>query len=301
MKRRLLRGAALAALGFVALAGLRLGYGYWAHPNRVRGGGEEVAAPSSFQYESKNYASKKVRRGAVTAVDQKYEKIADVRATSRDFERDEVALRGAIDSHDGLVQYERREGLAGQRTLHMAVGVDPARFDDFIARVQAIGRSTFVQVSKNDKTNDFEKLEAQRAALVETRDALVALEGRGGSIEEQVTLQQRILELRQSIQDLGIELGEFDSEHEFCTVKVTLAESHPSAAVAITIPFVHRARVALAWTLPVYLRLLGLLLSGALIALVLLVAAEKWELVQRVRSREDRIELGTALHSHDRA
>ena len=38
-------------------------------------------------------------------------------------------------------------------------------------------------------------------------------------------MENKILEVEESIQKLGVKLGEFDTENEFCTIKFSLSES----------------------------------------------------------------------------
>ena len=61
-------------------------------------------------------------------------------------------------------------------------------------------------------------------------------------------------------------------------MKFGLAESGPAPAVIAGIPWWRRAKVALEWTIPIYLRLLGI---GALSALLLLLGAVAVEQLQR--------------------
>jgi hypothetical protein len=280
MKRRLIRGVLWLGAGFVVLFGLRLGYGYLAHPTESTGA-DHYQVPSSFEFAEKNYASRqgKSAGGGAPASGQKYEKIADIRARTGEFEPAEARLRQTTARFEGLIQYERKQGLAGERLLHLAVGVDPARFDDYIAEVRGIGELSFLHIEKHDKTNDFKELEAQRQSLEETRVALADLKGRGGSIDEQVALEERILAVRERIQALAIQLGEFDDENEFCTVKVALAETRAPVAAA-GIPIWHRAKVAFEWSVQFYLRLLGILLCGALLILVLVVVLERLKVAE---------------------
>ena len=194
---------------------LRLFYGYLAHPN----GKQTQQQLSSFEFVTKNYATKRYKGakagGPVSALNQKYEKIADLRVRTDRFDAAEATLRNATRDVSGLIQFERRHGLSGQRTLHLAVGVAPAEFDKFIARLQAIGTLSYIQVQKHDRTNDFKQLEASRVALHETQQSLVALKSKGGSIKELVELENQILDLRRQIHNLGIKLGEFAEDSEF--------------------------------------------------------------------------------------
>ncbi|MEZ4439879.1 MAG: DUF4349 domain-containing protein [Polyangiaceae bacterium] len=282
MPPKLRRGLSILALGFVVLFSLRLAYGYHSQPNR-EAGGPPPAVATAFELDKHNYASSKMHRrkggdGGTATVDQKYERVAQLSMQSRDFASDEKEIRDVVGQHRGLVQFEERSGLSGGQTLQLAVGVDPARFDELVQALRKIGELASIHIHKVDKTNDYKELQAARRALVATRDALTALKTQGGRVDELMSLEQSILEHEERIQKLGVQLGEFDEENEFCTVKLTLAELAPLAAV--TIPFVHRAKVAFEWTAVFYLRLVGIALGGALLLLVLLALAQRLRAVQ---------------------
>jgi hypothetical protein len=284
MRRYIVRGLAWAALGFVVLWGLRLGAGYLERPNGHTTTVRQGAVGDGFELEKRNYASSKVMRNTadqagnavMAAMDQKYERVADVRARARAFDDDEAALRAAAAEHAGVVQLEHKQGLRGARVLHLAVGVPPDRFDAFVAAARQIGVETYLTIDKQDRTNAWRELEAKRATLEATRASLVALKQQSGSIQERTALEDRILEIHEQLQTLGVSLGDFDQVNELCTVKLTLAEeSTTRVATGPVIPLWQRARVAFEWAVPMYLRLLGALLSGVLIALVGSVVAER--------------------------
>ena len=287
MRHTLVRAIAWTAVGFVVLFGLRLGYGYLdprSPDRRVSGGGEG----EGFELEKRNYASAKIQRGGdgALAIDQKYERIADVRASSTAFERDEAAMRAAANAHGGVVQLEQKRGLAGARRLHLAVGVPPDRFDAFVTAMREVGTITHLTVDKQDRTNDFKELAAKRAALDSTRAAMAALEARNGSVAEMIQLQDRLLELEREIQDLGVSLGDFDAVNELCTVKLTLTETKATVIAAPHIPVWRRARIAFEWTVPRYLQLCLIALAGALAALISVTLLERLGAIARlVRAR----------------
>ena len=107
---------------------------------------------------------------------------------------------------------------------------------------------------------------------------------------QRTALEDRILEIQEQLQTLGVSLGDFDQVNELCTVKLTLLEETTTRiTVGPTIPLWRRARVAFEWTVPIYLRLCGALLSGVLFALIAAVVAERvrpWgKLAARVEAR----------------
>ncbi|MCE9578440.1 MAG: DUF4349 domain-containing protein [Deltaproteobacteria bacterium] len=278
MRKTVIRSIALAALGFVLLFGARLGLGYLEHPEGVDRADQvdnNNDSGGGFENEKHNYASQKVAsRTQGAAIDQKYERVADLRAQTRAFDADETAIRAATAQQAGVIQLEHKQGLAGGRVLQLAVGVTPERFDAYVDAIRAIGKGAHLTVDKQDRTNSFKELAAKRAVLEATRDALVALKAHSGSIQEMVALEDRILDVHQQIQSLGISLGEFDEVNELCTVKITLTEAREVAA-GPTIPFARRVRIAFEWAVPFYLRLLGILLTAVLIALAGVVAFER--------------------------
>lgn len=247
-------------IGFIVLFLLRLGYGYWQLPNGEIQSQDFV--PQNFRGSwdfaagVKNYASKKYKRRSVSpappsgGADQKYEKVANVGLKTRAFDDDEKRVRELIKTNSALIQFEQRRGLEGRRVLQLAIGVDPERFDDFVDKIQTYGKLTALTVNKSDKTNEYRELIAKRSALEKTREALTALKQREGQIKSMIELEQQILSLEQQIQGLGVNLGDFDSENEFVTVKVLLAEA--GKAVIRNISIVQRMLVAFVWTAKYY-------------------------------------------------
>ncbi len=262
--------------GFIALFAVRLAYEYVAGPDRAgisqpqqsRGG---MVGMFSFASGVKNYASTKLKSLSTTAgvtaagggVDQKYEKIASVGLRSKDFDADEKGLRGLIAENSALVQFEQREGLEGRRTLRLAIGVAPDLFDVFVEKVQTFGRLSGLTINKTDKTNEYRELKAKRVSLEKALSSLGELKQREGKVGEMIDLEKRILELQEAIQSLGVNLGDFDAENEFVTVKVLLAEGAAAASRGVAV--FKRAMKALEWTVETY-ALIWLGLAGALVA-----------------------------------
>lgn len=230
-----LKAAVLAALIFVALLAIRF---MTVGPNGPTGAWEFPinAAVDAFEIGRKNYASSKKFDGlgagqavsaafdAAAAGAQKYEKIGSLTQVSTEFEADRSKIDDLIKGNTGVVQLERATGLKGGRSLQLGIGVPPDKFDGFIEGVRLVGKSIAIEVVKNDKTNDYLQLRAKRATLDKARTALEELRASGGSTEERVNVQNRLTEIEQQIQDLGVSLGEFDTQNELCTVKLTLQE-----------------------------------------------------------------------------
>ncbi len=265
-RKRIFRIVKLFLLGFVVLYSFRLIYGYSDSSSK---GNEEYEYISDFfdNMESgdmlkRNYASTRYSKSeskgkeisdAVSSAplpqgsEQKFEKIASLKSKTAEFEKDEKNIRAYVKKFNSLIQYEHNEGNPGSRQLHLSIGVPPENFDVMLAELKKTGSIKSIQVTKTDKTNEYRNLNAQKASLEKTRNVLIELQNKDGKIDEYMSLSNRILEIEQQLQELGVSLGDFDTENEFCTVHMTIVEGK-----FIPISFMHRAKVALEWTINYY-------------------------------------------------
>ncbi len=274
--RTLKRTAIVFVIGFLALFALRFAYSYVKQPIRPPQSGGIVQTFSAgglqFAKDLRNYASTKVKfqpaqvGGAFRSIDQKYEKIANVGLRTLEFEKDETKLRTLIKENSALIQFEQRQGLKRSRSLRLAIGVNPEKFDPFVAEVRTIGKVYKLTIDKSDKTNEYRDLQAKRASLETSRKALTDLKQREGDIAAMVELEKQILKLEQAIQALGVSLGDFDVENEFVTVKVLLAETRRKIVRNISIW--KRLLDTLFWTLPAYAVIWLVLAAAAFTGLV---------------------------------
>jgi hypothetical protein len=289
MKHRILKGLLYIAIGFVLMFGCRLTYGYMFSTRgapltdvaMTRAAISDALILSEGGRNIKgNYASEKlkVQRGDTfeASVDQKYEKVASVASQTNAFDDDEKAVRELTKKYNAMIQFEHSSGLPQSRYVDLTIGVPPDRFDPLVADLQRIGELTTIRIDKTDKTNEYKELKAKRASLEKTRDALSGLKTKTGSIEEFTTLENRILEIDEQIQETGVKLGEYDQENEFCTVELSLVEKGPAPA---GISFRHRVVVAAGWTMRYYTILLGLLFFGAALTLLVVVILQRLNVI----------------------
>lgn len=257
---------------FLLLYTLRLGYGFYRWPNGVVTVTNSNVANNDFNSSGdmnfgndfgskRNYASTKYMNNTVvtdatsvapSAYDQKYEKVATVSSQSNKFEEDLASVKSIIKKYEGLIQYEQQSGLAENRYLHLAIGIPPDNFDDAVEGLKKIGKLTYIRIDKTDKTNEFQKLKASRAALEAQLASLIKLKTHEGKIEELMELEEKILSINSQLQSLGVSLGEFDSQNEFCTVKFTLREVKKDVESISNIPIYQRLYYAFTWTAKYY-------------------------------------------------
>lgn len=286
MNSQLRRGLLVILLGYLLLAA-----GYFIY---LENGGDPGCGGGEFRYSTqtklraermmmempaiaeaapavRNYASE-LRRSAGGAVDQKYEKIGTVSATTETFEADERVARAAVADFHGTIQGEALTSDGGARSLRWTIGVPPDDFDRAVGALRGIGRVESFGITKTDRTNAYLELRARSTTLEQARDALRALKAQGGKIDELVKLEHEILDLEGRIQDLGVQLGNYDRANELCTVRFNLEERRP---VPEGHPHLDRLAVAIAWAAKVYVALLAAGAVGLLCLVLALVVAQK--------------------------
>jgi hypothetical protein len=281
-KTRLFRVILLSMLGFFLLFVFRFIYGYTTGMAEMRE--ENFSDLFSEQNELKrNYASdrykfqKSENSSGITAapaqefsVDQKYEKTATVKSKSAEFEKDDKALRGEIKRFNAIVQYEQNSGKKGNRALNLLLGVAPEKFDTLYQVLMKIGRVVSTEITKVDKTSEFKNLNAKKASLDITRQSLLEIKRQNGRIDEFINLQNRILEIEKELQGLGVLLGDFAEENEFCTVRFSMVESK-----VIQVTLLHRLKVAFEWAIQYFLLFLCILAAATTFAFFLLLIIDK--------------------------
>lgn len=278
-------GKWFAAL-FVLLFVFRLIYGYVATDDNT-GSDYSDNFFSSIGNLRKNYASEKmqmkndVQTSQNIASNQKFEKTASLKTKTSEFEKDEKQLKLKSRSYHAVIQYEQNLGQKGNRQIHLLIGVNPALFDSFYVDIQKIGVLKATEIIKVDKTNEYRQLNAKKASLEKTLQSLNDLKAKGGEIADFVALNDKILEIEEKAQELGVELGNFDAENEFCTVKLSMYEG----ATVKNISFIHRLKVALEWTIKYFAIITLTMLVLTLIVFVLLLIVDNLKIMNVINKK----------------
>ena len=283
-KARLIKTIAFLAAGFVLLFLFRFIYGYTTGLNELQEEdfsnffSDNESLSLKKNYASDNYKFKRLESTLTNAVaqphefdvNQKYEKTATVRNRSREFEKDEKLIRSTIKKFNAIIQYEQNAGRPGNRNIHFLIGTPPEKFDSLYTEVLKIGIVGSKEITKIDKTNEYKNLNAKKASLEITRQSLLDIKRQSGKIDEYINLQNRILEIEQELQSLGVQLGDFNEENEFCTVRLSLSETREVKVSAL-----HRAKVAFEWTVQYYLLMLCIVAAAAVFGFFFLLIIDK--------------------------
>jgi hypothetical protein len=272
---------------FFMLFFFRLMYGYVEknNSNSINNSGDFFSSITDLR---KNYASEKggndikfsPNQGASPSFssNQKYEKTASIKSKSSKFEDDKAKTERVTKDFKAVIQYEKNEGKKGNREIHLLIGVNPILFDSFYLEIQKIGTLNATEITKIDKTNEYRQLNAKKVSLEKTLASLIELKSRGGAITDYVALHDKILEIEDKMQGLGVELGNFDTENEFCSIRFSLYEGASEKQISL----IYRIKIALEWTIKYYgIMVFSLFcLSGFIFIFILLLIIGKLNLIK---------------------
>jgi hypothetical protein len=286
LRSRMMRIAGWLVAGFFLLFLFRLLYGYTSRMDfREESSFENFFENFQQSRIRKNYASDsyKYQKQVVNTINpqntgqininQKYEKTANIQTKTGGFDKDENTIRTQIKNYNGIIQFEEKRGRKGSRNLHLLIGIPPEKFDSFYVQVIKIGTLKINEITKIDKTNEYKELNAKKTSLEKTRNSLIELKKQSGKIEEYIELENRILETESQLQDLGVLLGNFDEENEFCTVKISVLEGE-----TIEVSFLHRIKVAFEWAIRFYLQFMLIVLLCITTSFFILLIIDKLKL-----------------------
>lgn len=271
---------------FIFLFIFRLIYGYVA-TDKSYGSDYSDNFFGSIDNLRKNYASEKismkenVQVASNIASNQKFEKTASIKTKTSEFEKDEKLIKEKTRNFNSVIQYEQNLGQKGNRQIHLLIGVNPSKFDSFYLEVQKIGVIRATEITKVDKTNEYRQLNAKKASIEKTIQSLNDLKAKGGQISDFVSLNDKILEIEAKAQELGVELGNFDTENEFCTIKLSMYEG----ATEKNISFIQRVKVALEWTIKNFAIIVFATLISTLTILVLLLIIDKLKVINTINNK----------------
>ena len=171
--------------------------------------------------------------GSIEILEQKYEQVATISAKTVSFDDDLAKLDTAIEQAQAVIQTEAAQGLAGNRKVTRVIGVKPQYFDSCLEAVKEVGILNSSTSQKNDKTYEYRQMLAQKQELEKRLESYVSLRERSGSINEMLSLEDKIIEVESLLLQQAVDLGEYSDDNALCTINISLYEGNPASMARI--------------------------------------------------------------------
>ena len=111
-----------------------------------------------------------------------------------------------------------------QKNASMTLRVPSAQADTFLAEVSAQSNITQQNESVNDVTLEYVDLESHKKVLIAEQDNLLDMLEASTKLEDMITLENRISELRYQIESMESQLRTFDNKVDYTTIALHVTE-----------------------------------------------------------------------------
>ncbi|MBR6428684.1 MAG: DUF4349 domain-containing protein [Clostridia bacterium] len=138
------------------------------------------------------------------------------------------ALGGYVESftvgEKGSYAYASDSLTRPLRRASMVVRIPAEKLDEFLSNVEGLGNVISKAQSTKDITDSYVDTEARLASLRTEYDTLLGLLEKASSLDEILTLQERLTEVRYSIESYERTIRTYDSQIAFSTVSLEISE-----------------------------------------------------------------------------
>ncbi len=117
----------------------------------------------------------------------------------------------------------------GSQTGNVTIRVPVDRFEDALAKLRELGKALQVETKVQDVTGQFVDLEARLRNRKREEQEVLRLYGRGGHLEDIIKVEERLAEVRESIEQLEGQMRLMRSQTDLSTIDIRLSERGEAA------------------------------------------------------------------------
>ena len=110
------------------------------------------------------------------------------------------------------------------RYSNMTVRIPSDKLDGFIANVKETANVTYISESTEDITLRYVDVESRKIALETERDRLLELLEKAETVEDIITIESRLSEVRYQLESYASQLRTFDNQVDYSTVHINISE-----------------------------------------------------------------------------
>ena len=170
--------------------------------------------------------------GAVSAAttERKLIKNVDMNVETREYDKllasveNKVTELGgyieSLDAYNGSSYYNYRS----TRNANMTIRIPKDRLDEFLNTVSDLGNVTSRSENVQDVTLTYVDLESHRDALQTEQERLLQLLEQAESIEDIITIEQRLSDVRYQLESMESQLRSYDNQVDYSTVYLYIDE-----------------------------------------------------------------------------
>lgn len=180
---------------------------------------------------AKPAAEKQTAAAAPNTADagRKIVRTAEMTVETEHYDKSASDFQTAVAKFGGYIESSNIQGSgvnAGdtKRTATYTVRVPAEKLDAFLDSAGAVGSVTAKSIRGQDITQSYTDSDARLKALKEERDRILELMNKAAKIDDVITIEQRLTDVQNEIEQLTAHLKNWDSLVALSTVTVTIQE-----------------------------------------------------------------------------
>ena len=170
--------------------------------------------------------------GAVTETPQVNRKLIrtfDVNIETKEFDDVLSGIQTKVQELGGYIEQSSLDGGSAyyshyNRYSDMTVRVPSDKLDSFIANVKETANVTYISESTEDITLRYVDTESRKIALETERDRLLELLEKAETVEDIITIESRLSEVRYELESYASQLRTYDNQVDYSTVHISIRE-----------------------------------------------------------------------------
>lgn len=204
-----------------------------------------TAAAADMDYEAayaeegytENQSSGELVNENSNASKRKLIKTVDMSVETEKYDDLLVNLAGQIKQLGGYIEYQYEyngrtfSDYSGDRSANWTVRIPTARFDEFVVQVDESTNITDKTERVTDVTLQYVDLQSHKSALLAEQKRLLELVENADTIEDIITIEQRLSNVRYEIESMESQLRTLNDQIDYSTINLSIQEVKRVTAV----------------------------------------------------------------------
>jgi hypothetical protein len=153
----------------------------------------------------------------------------DVNIETKEFDQVLSGIQAKVQELGGYIEHSSLDGGSKyynhyNRYSNMTVRIPSDKLDGFIENVKESANVTYISESTEDITLKYVDTESRKIALEIERDRLLELLEKAETVEDIITIEGRLSEVRYQLESYASQLRTFDNQVDYSTVHINISE-----------------------------------------------------------------------------
>lgn len=162
-------------------------------------------------------------------VNRKLIRTFDIQIQTKEFDAVLSGIQAKVNELGGYIEHSSLDSGSSyysnyNRYSYMTVRIPSDKLDDFVENVKETANVTNISESTEDITLNYVDVESRKIALETERDRLLELLEKAETVEDIITIEGRLSEVRYQLESYTSQLRTFDNQVDYSTVHIDISE-----------------------------------------------------------------------------